>query len=65
MAYVDAQTKHTAELAALKQAHAEELKKAKAEPTYDCRQLLNDLTRGHGIVQITPISPMDIYIKRN
>ncbi len=32
---------------------------------YDCRQLLHDLTEGAGMVKITRVSPMDVFIKRN
>lgn len=45
--------------------HAAALKAAKQEPTYDCRELLHDLTEGAGLVKITRISPLDIYIKRS
>lgn len=51
--------------AAMVKRHAEELKKARSEPTMDCRELLHDLTQGAALVKIIPISPLDIYIKRS
>lgn len=34
------------------------------EPTYDARELLHDLTEGAGLVKISRISPMDVFIRR-
>ena len=53
--------KHQAELKVAQEA----LKAASKEPTYDCHALLRDLTSGAAVVKITPISPMDIYIRRS
>lgn len=39
--------------------------KSKDEPTYDCRELLHDLTEGTALVRITRISPMDVFIRRS
>jgi hypothetical protein len=56
---------HAAELTALKEKAAHDLKKAQAEPTFDCRELLHDLTEGAALVKITRISPMDVYLRRS
>lgn len=48
--------------------HAAALEKAKKEarePTFDCRELLHDLTEGAALVKITRISPLDVYIRRS
>lgn len=44
---------------------AEALKKERSEMSYEARQLLHDLTDGAGMVKITRISPMDVFIRRS
>jgi len=38
---------------------------SESQPTYDCRELLHDLTEGHALVKITRISPLDVFIRRS
>lgn len=45
----------------------EEFEKAakSGPPSYECQQLLHDLTEGAALVKVTRISPMDVFIRRS
>ncbi len=43
---------------------SERIKAMGTEPTFDCRQLLHDLSAGAGLIKVTRLDPTEIYVRR-